>query len=783
MKLRSFILLFLFFNPSFSYLNSQILEGELKRWHALSLTFDGPNTSESASPNPFADFRMEVTFTHPATERSFTVPGYFAACGNAAENSCTSGDKWRVHFSPEQKGKWNWIASFKAGTDIAIQTGGNSAGFFDGSSGSFDVQESDKTGRDNRSPEKGRLQYINAPYLKYSGINPVNPNGDWFLKAGPDAPENMLSYNDFDEVPTPQKTWQPHQSDYLASDAESYTWAGGKGSEMLGMIRYLSDIKDMNAFSFLTFSLDGDDKTVSPHLTSSGDGKGWNKVHHDRFDISRMDQWEKIFAYADKKGMFLHFKTQETENDQKMDGGNVGRERKLYYRMLIAHFSHHLALNWNLGEENTQTTTQRREMAQFFADHDPYRHLVVIHTYPGQQDQVYDPLLGNDSELTGASIQTGINNVHQEVAKWVAKSAATGKPWIVANDEQGNANIGVHVDPNDRKKVREEVIWGTLMAGGMGFEFYYGYQTGCSDLNCQDHRTRDEKYTDAAYALNFFQEYFMRYLPNVVSADNETSNNSDYLLRNESNTAFAIYLPSGGSTDINGLTGVNNTIRWYNPRNGEMGTSEPLASNSLTAPDNQDWVALVLAGGNTFPVEWLGFTVAQTAIEEIQLDWATALEINNAGFNVERSVDGITFETIAHVAGAGNSSLPQTYSYIDYVESFTELFYRLKQIDIDGNSTYSEIRTIKLNKTFKPEIQLYPNPAKDHMLLRVEADPSKVYKVSILDLVGRKIYEDKYLSRQGEMLISIANINSGIYTLRVSDTLTEEVISTSFVKE
>ena len=157
---------------------------------------------------------------------------------------------------------------------------------------------------------------------------------------------------------------------------------------MLGAIRYLGEIKEVNSFSFLTFSLDGDDKTISPHLTSSGTGYAWNKVHQDRFDVSRLTQWEKIFSYADKKGMFLHFKTQETENDQKMDGGNVGREKKIYYRELIARFSHHMALNWNLGEENTQTESQRKDMAQYFADHDPYQHLVAIHTYPNQQDQV-----------------------------------------------------------------------------------------------------------------------------------------------------------------------------------------------------------------------------------------------------------------------------------------------------------------------------------------------------------------------------------------------------------
>ena len=73
---------------------------------------------------------------------------------------------------------------------------------------------------------------------------------------------------------------------------------------------------------------------------------------------SKLDQWEVVFAHADRLGLHLHFKTQETENDQDLDGGRLGTERRLYYRELIARFAHHLALNWNLGEENTNTTAE-----------------------------------------------------------------------------------------------------------------------------------------------------------------------------------------------------------------------------------------------------------------------------------------------------------------------------------------------------------------------------------------------------------------------------------------
>src|SRR4030095_11482904 len=165
--------------------------------------------------------------------------------------------------------------------------------------------------------------------------------------------------------------------------------------------------------------------------------------------------------------------------------GKLGVERRLYCRELIARFAHNLALNWNIGEENTQSTEEVRDMVKFLHETDPYRHHIVIHTYPNQQDKVYTPLLGNNSLLTGASLQNGWNQVHQRTLKWLTESANAHRPWAVANDEQGPANLGVPPDPgykghngiartNETQKgytlhdIRKLTLWGNLMAGGAG---------------------------------------------------------------------------------------------------------------------------------------------------------------------------------------------------------------------------------------------------------------------------------------------------------------------------
>jgi hypothetical protein len=587
-------------------LNAQTPEGELKRWHKVSLTFNGPNTNETATPNPFSDYRLEVTFTHVGTNRTYTVPGYFAACGDAENNSCVSGNKWRVHFSPDDIGKWNWAASFKSGSNVAINGGGVSGGFMDGTSGNMTISESDKSGRDFRTKSLGRLKYVGEHYLKHIGTNPSNPNGPWFTKAGADSPENAFNYTDFDATPNytnnlnkvGNKTWQSHVVDYVATDAAAYTWNGGKGKGLLGAVNYLSS-QGANAMSFLSWNTGGDDGAVFPHILqgSISDYEGtarnaqWNKMHKNRFDVSKLAQWEKIMEYADKKGVYLHFKTMETENDNFMDGNTFGNERKLYYRELIARFGHHLALNWNLTEETTLPDNVAKATATYIKNLDPYKHHIVIHTFPDQQDQRYNPLLGN-TDITGASIQTDKNKVHNDVKRWLENSRNAGKKWVVANDEQGSAGEGIRVA--SEASVRKDVLWGTLMAGGTGVEYYYGYTETDGDINNQNHRLRGDKYKHGGYAVDFFNTYMQAYMVDMVSLDNVTSDSNDFVLA-KTGEAYAVYRPNGGSTSLSLPTGNNNyEIQWYNPRTGGNLSSKKTLGNNLIAPDNNDWVALIV---------------------------------------------------------------------------------------------------------------------------------------------------------------------------------------------
>ncbi len=548
--------------------------GELKKWCAVTLTFDGSLTSETAEPNPFRDYRLQVTFTHG--DKRYVVPGFYAADGEAADTGASSGGKWRVHFTPDETGPWSWHASFRTGKDIAVSTDPNTGTeVWSIAGGMIEVEQPDSTGDDAR--RKGRLEYVGQHYLRYA------ETGEYFLKGGADSPENFLAYYEFDQTPGTH-LYGPHRQDFRSGDP---TWQDGKGKNIIGALNYLAS-KGMNSVYFLTMNVEGDGRDV------------WPWTSHDerfRFDCSKLDQWEIVFSHMDRLGLMLHVITQETENDQLLDGGELGIERKLYYRELVARFAHHNALVWNLGEENTNTDAQRKAFARYIRELDPYDHPIVVHTYPDSEvyDKVYSPLLGFPY-FEGTSLQT--NDTHALTTRWIDRSAAAGRKWIVCLDEIGPPDTGVKPDKDDywHDEVRRKHLLGNLMAGGAGVEWYFGR----NDLNCEDWRSRDHMWDLTRYALDLFR----RHLPftEMKHHDEFTSNPDDYCFA-APGKVYAIYLPEGGSTNLElGDTTATFDVKWYNPREGgrfATGSVETVRGPGTVsigtppADPDKDWVVLV----------------------------------------------------------------------------------------------------------------------------------------------------------------------------------------------
>lgn len=180
------------------------------------------------------------------------------------------------------------------------------------------------------------------------------------------------------------------------------------------------------------------------------------------------------------------------------------------------------------------------------------------------------------------------------------------------------------------------------------------------------------------------------------------------------------------------------------------------------------------------PVELFSFT-ATAAEENAVLNWTTVSEINNSGFYVERSFDGTSFSPIAFVNGAGNSSSTLNYSYTDLniLASYSEVYYRLKQIDFNGASTCSYIKVIKGKNSLGKEIQLHPNPFVDGINITITANQLEYTNLQLFDLNGKEMANTNFNLLEGVNKLTwndLAWVQPGIYFIKVTGTNHSELI-------
>jgi len=556
--------------------------GEWRQWQPVAVSFLGPELAETGTPNPFLDFRLDVAFQHG--DRRVVVPGFFAADGNAGETSATAGRCWRARFLPDAPGVWTFRASFGKGPEVAVaeDPAAGEPTAFDGVTGTFTVSPADRTAPGFYA--KGRLEYVGERYLRFA------ETGEPWLKGGADSPENFLAYCEFDDT-TPTHHYAPHLQDWRWGDP---TWKDAKGKGILGALNYLAS-KKMNSVYFLTMNVKGDGDDVWPWIS---------RDERQRFDCSKLDQWNFVFDHMDRLGVMLHVVHQEQENDQLLDRGELGATRKLYYRELIARFAHHPVVVWNLGEENTNTDEQRKAFAKFIRQLDPNAHPIVIHTFPNQVDQVYTNLLGFPY-LEGPSFQFGqASRTHNETVKFLRLARQAGRPWYACQDEIGPASDCVPPDVQDseRAEIIRHALWGNLMAGGSGAEWIFAYDTWPRqpgrhlDTACENWRPWDKLWDHTAIALEFFHRHLP--FPQMDTADKLLNTTNAWCFA-KPGEIYAVYLFGGAEARLQLAEGAY-TRHWFDIRNGgELIPADPVTGPGMVAlgrpprDAEKDWVVLV----------------------------------------------------------------------------------------------------------------------------------------------------------------------------------------------
>lgn len=178
----------------------------------------------------------------------------------------------------------------------------------------------------------------------------------------------------------------------------------------------------------------------------------------------------------------------------------------------------------------------------------------------------------------------------------------------------------------------------------------------------------------------------------------------------------------------------------------------------------------------TLPVKLVDFS-AEAANDKVVLTWATATEENNSFFSVERSDDGSTWTVVKTIQGAGNSSVLRKYECADNNPTSGTVYYRLKQTDFDGNSSYSNTRSIVFANTTR-KIYLFPVPSTGNSVNFGGIADSKNFTLVIRNAAGISIYNAQLVSTT----IQLPSIKRGLYFVELTNKETGERTNLQYVK-
>jgi len=175
------------------------------------------------------------------------------------------------------------------------------------------------------------------------------------------------------------------------------------------------------------------------------------------------------------------------------------------------------------------------------------------------------------------------------------------------------------------------------------------------------------------------------------------------------------------------------------------------------------------------PVKWNDISATEEKDHNL-ISWSTSVEVNNDFFQVEYSENGIDFIRLSKVEGAGDATSLQEYFYEDYHFQSSTAYYRIKQVDFDGNYEYSEIVVVQRNDT-KENIKLFPNPARDELFVS-NLKTNSSYK--IVDVLGN-LHELKINNSNASYTnLDIADLSSGLYYIEIKDNAITQTMS--FIK-
>jgi hypothetical protein len=212
---------------------------------------------------------------------------------------------------------------------------------------------------------------------------------------------------------------------------------------------------------------------------------------------------------------------------------------------------------------------------------------------------------------------------------------------------------------------------------------------------------------------------------------------------------------------------IDTRVTWTGYRPTRNAANNTLTLAAITS--FSDWTAS--DGVNSFlPIKLVSFSQKQTT-NGIQVSWITGTETNNDFFTIEQSTDGVTWERVTRVKGAGNSTQERTYSFTDTNPYEGIIYYRLKQTDFNGVFTYSDITSMNIQKTDTIQCVVYPTPASNsNCNIQIYAPQTGFYTIEITDIIGKVLFSKEIeITKTAENfnLSNECNFASSMYYLNI----------------
>jgi uncharacterized repeat protein (TIGR01451 family) len=247
---------------------------------------------------------------------------------------------------------------------------------------------------------------------------------------------------------------------------------------------------------------------------------------------------------------------------------------------------------------------------------------------------------------------------------------------------------------------------------------------------------------------------------------------SEYIV-NGSVKTIMFRIGAGATSSVGGTLASNETyevqfkVTVNNPGAGKNVPSiMNIARVKATSDANEDFVddgtAIINpdAGPLPLPVTLLSLNAYLMQDNKVKIDWSTSMEINCDKFNIERSYDGNLFSTVSVVAGNGTSFLKHSYSILDDISAATGaiVYYRLKQIDIDGKATYSKVLAVKLKKSNR-QIAISPNPFSSYLNINAEWNRTEAAAARVINAEGKEVISKNIKMNKGLNYILIDEVS------------------------